>query len=328
MALATFPKFAGIGRTSSLLDEELLILGDDDLGTKGWYISIQKPRDGLLAMKYTIHEHPLRQLTHRHSSLVSKNTLTVLGGKFKSRGKFSKFTWTELSLKWENGSKYHPAFTSACSVKIAADVHIMFGGERNVQNEQISGRRVVKINTTEEKVYQMAEMNQSRVFHDCQLLNESVVLLSGGLPQSQAESSEVLPDELYNITSQRVVKVLDLQESLGRVQHAMIKIGERILAIGGRDSNNTVPSKIAEFNPSTNAWNFLDQELQSTNTSQVAVTPFPVAALDCVPQCRCGIPNRRERIFGGEEAEVRFFFSQFLNSPFLRLILTHGLVHF
>ena len=326
MAISTFPKFAGSGRTSGLLDEELLLLGDDYLGTKGRYLSIQKPRSGLLAMKYTIHEFPLRQSPHQHSSLVSRNTLTVLGGKFKSKGKLSKFTWTELSLKWENGSKYDPTFTSACSVKLGVDVHIIFGGERNVQNQQISGRHVVKISTTEEKVYEMTEMNRSRVFHDCQLLNESVVLLSGGLPRSQAELSEVVPDELYNITSQTVVKVLDLQQSLGRVEHAMVKIGERILAIGGRDSNNTVPSKIAEFNTSTHTWKELDQELHSTNTSQVIATSFPVASLDCVPECRCGVSNRKERIFGGSEAKVRNTFSQLKAFP--RLVLTPGLLHF
>jgi hypothetical protein len=246
----------------------------------------------------------------------------VLGGKFKSKGKLSKFTWTELSLKWENGSKYDPAFTSACSVKLGADVHIVFGGEINVQNQEISGRQVVKINTTEEKVYEMAEMNRSRVFHDCQLLNESVVLLSGGLPQSRAEPSEVQPDELYNITSQKVVKVLDFQQSLRRVHHAMTKIGERILAIGGRDSNNTIPAKIVEFDTSTNAWNELYQELHSRNTSQVVVTPFPVASLDCVPQCQCGVANIRERIFGGGEAKVRNTNSQlkaFFSGGFLPL---------
>ena len=127
MAIATFPKFSGTGRTSSLLDEELLLLGDDDLGTKGRYINIQKPRDGLLAMKYTVEELPLTQSPHQHSSLVSKNTLTVVGGKFKSRGKLSKFTWTELSLKWDNGSKYTSDFIDACSVKLGVDVHIVFG---------------------------------------------------------------------------------------------------------------------------------------------------------------------------------------------------------
>ena len=312
MAIATFPKFSGTGRTSSLLDEELLLLGDDDLGTRGRYISIQKPRDGLLAMKYTVHDLPLTQSTHQHSSLVSKNTLTVVGGKFKSRGKFSKFTWTELSLKWENGTKFSPAFTGACSVKLGVDLHIIFGGERSENGQRISGRQVVKINTTEEKASEMTPMTHSRVSHHCQLLNASVVLVSGGLPQSGEDSSKVLPDELYNITSQEVVKVLDLEKSLRRIQHATIKIGDQILAFGGKDSKNTAPSKIAEFNPTTNAWSELSQELHSSNTSEIVLTSFPASSLDCVPECRCGLSNRKGRIFGGSEAEVRnTFFNHF-----------------
>ena len=78
--ISTFRNFSGIARTLSLLDEELLLLGDDALGTKERYISIQKPRDGLLAMKYTVEELPLTQPLHRHSSLVSGNELTVVGG--------------------------------------------------------------------------------------------------------------------------------------------------------------------------------------------------------------------------------------------------------
>ena len=303
MAITTFPKFSGTGRTSSLLDNELLLLGDDDLGTRGRYISIQEPREGLLAMKYTVHDLPLTQSPHQHSSLVSRNTLTVVGGKFKSRGKLSKFTWTELSLKWENGSKFNLDFINACTVKIGVDVHLIFGGERKVNGEQISGRQVVKINTTEEIANELNSLTYGRVSHDCQLLNESLVLVSGGLPQNGGGT--VLQDELYSITSGEVVKVLDLQQSLGRAQHATIRIGDRILAFGGRDSNNNPSSKILEFNQTENSWNDLDQELHSTNTSELVVTQFPVSSLDCVPECRCGIANRKGRIFGGSEAEVR-----------------------
>ena len=113
------------------------------------------------------------------------------------------------------------------------------------------------------------------------------------------------PDELYDILSQTVVKVLDPQHSLRRIQHAMAKIEDRIWALGGRDSNDNAPSKIAEFNPTTNSWDELAQELHSSNTSELVVTEFPTSALDCVPECTCGIPNRKERIFGGSEAEVR-----------------------
>ena len=312
MAIASFPKFAGIGRTSSLMDEELLLLGDDDLGTRGEYISIQNPRGGLLALKYTVHDIPLTPL-HQHSSLVSRNTLTVVGGKFKSRGQLSKFTWTELSLKWENGSKYTPSLTGACSVKLGVDVHVIFGGERTVDGQQISVREVVKINTTNLIATELNQITHSRVSHDCELLNKSIVLVSGGLTQKVLQ-----PDELYNITgSGEVVKVLDLEHSLGRVQHSMIKIGDRVWALGGRDSNNNAPSKIAEFNSTTSSWNELDQELQSTNTSELIVSQYPVASLDCVPACHCGIANRKERIFGGSEAEVRIT-PAFVNlKPFL-----------
>ena len=43
VAITTFPKFAGLALTASLLDEQLLLLGNDYMGTKGRYISIQKP---------------------------------------------------------------------------------------------------------------------------------------------------------------------------------------------------------------------------------------------------------------------------------------------
>ena len=304
MAIATFPKFAGTGRTFNLLNEELLLLGSDDLGIRGRYISFKKPRNGLLALQYSVEDLPLAHLAHQHSSLVSRNSLTVVGGKFKSRGKLSKFTWTELSLKWENGSVFIPNFIDGCSVKLGVDVHIIFGGERKTNDEQVSGRQVVKINTTEEIAYELNPMNQRRVSHGCQLLNSTVVLVSGGLAKRGGDPSQVLPDELYNITSGNVVLVLDLEQSLQRFQHSVIKVEDRVWALGGKDSSNTVPSKIAEFDQTTKSWNELNQELKSTNTSELVVTPFPVSSLDCVPECRCGVANRNGRIFDGSEAEV------------------------
>ena len=302
MAIATFPKFAGTGMTSSLLDNEIVILGDDNLGTKGRHISVQNPRDGLLAMKYTIQNIPLRQSPQQHSSLVSRNTLTVVGGKFKSRGKFSKFTWTELSLKWENGTNFIASFIDACSVKVGVDMHIIFG------------RDVMKINTTEEIVYKLKPMTHSRVSHDCQLLSTSLVLVSGGLAQRGANPSRILPDELYNITATgEVVKVLDLEQSLRRTHHRLIVIKDRIWALGGKNSDNNVPSKIEEFDPTTNSWNDLKQELQSSNTTELIATPFPASSLDCIPKCHCGIPkNNKERISGGNEAGVNLFSSLYL----------------
>ena len=100
------------------------------------------------------------------------------------------------------------------------------------------------------------------------------------------------------------MKLLDPEQSLRRAQHAMIRVGDRILALGGVAANYNAPSKIAEFSTTTNMWNELTQELHSTNTSELVATPFPTSSLDCVPECQCGIANRKERIFGGSEAEV------------------------
>ena len=82
-------------------------------------------------------------------------------------------------------------------------------------------------------------------------------------------------------------------------------MGDQVLGIGGVDSNKSAPSKIAEFNTATNTWNDLSQELYSSDTSKVVVTPFPVSSLDCVPECQCGLGNREGRIFDGIETKVR-----------------------
>ena len=84
-------------------------------------------------------------------------------------------------------------------------------------------------------------------------------------------------------------------------------MGDQVRAMGGLDSHNKIPSKIVEFNPATNTWNDLGQELQSSDTSELLVTPFPMSSVDCVPKCQCGIGNRLTRIFKGNEAEVRSF---------------------
>ena len=301
MPVTTFPTFGGVGRTSSLLDEELILLGNDYNRTReGRYVSIQKPRDGLLAMQYSIQNIPLKGSPHQHTSLVSKNTLAVVGGKFKSKGKLSKFTWTGLSLHWQSGAKYNPDVAASCAVKLGVDVHIIFGGERKINDQRISESQVVKINTTEEIAYEMKGMQHKRAFHGCALLNSSVVLLSGGLNQSKIQ-----PDELYNIISQKTVKVLDWEHSLRRYNHALTRMGDRIFGVGGIDSNNSAPSKIAEFDAATNTWADLSQELHSRDTSEIVVSPFPAASLDCVPQCQCGVGNREGRIFGGTETKVR-----------------------
>ena len=188
-------------------------------------------------------------------------------------------------------------------MKVGADIHIIIGGNKRVDGEEVSTRQVVKIDTTKEIAHELNPITHSRVYHGCQALNESVILVSGGLPKKGGNPSEVLRDELYNIESQ-VVEVLDSDDSVGRFRHSLARIGNRILALGGKGGSGDVPSNIKEFDPATNSWKNLTQGLHSSNTTELTITSIPAAAIDCPPDCSCGVAKKKGRIFGGSEVEV------------------------
>ena len=335
-------EFAGFGRTSSLLDEELILLGNDGLGTKGHYVSIQKPRNDLLAINYTIENFPLRLYPHEHISLVSKNSLAVVGGKFKSKALLSKFAWRELSLHWQNGSKFIPDFIGSCSVKVAVDVHVIFGGERKDHDQSISGRQVIRVNTSEEIVYVLKPMIHGRVAHDCELLNDSSnqisILVSGGLPLEDKDkpTNTYVQDQqdeiytIYNITSQES-EDLKKDVSLRRHNHALIRMENQVYALGGRNKQDQPTSQIEMFNSTSQRWIQLPKGLQSRNATELVVTAFPTSSLDCVPECQCGQQGGRgsKRIFKGNETEVKWAISNDLVSfVLLRKTPIHGLRRF
>ena len=303
MRIAEFPKFGGEGRTASFLDEELILLGNDGFGTKGSYITIQRPRDGLLAMKYTINDFPLKHFPHQHASLVSRNSLAVLGGKFKSRALLSKYTWTELPLFWNNGSRFYPNQINSCDIKLAPDLHIIFGGGQRGKDLLVHGSsHVLRINTTDHSVSELQPLTLGRLSHSCQLVTNNIVLVSGGLALEGNFQSLVQRDELYNITSQQTVQLLEAEHSLRKFHHTSIRLGDKIYAFGGMDSNNGTSPKIAAFDAENTSWYELSQELHSTNTSELVVSNYPSFSLDCVRECDCGI--RKNRIFDGSETEV------------------------
>ena len=153
---------------------------------------------------------------------------------------------------------------------------------------------------TEEIISAMKPMAYGRYSHGCQLSGRNVVLVTGGYAN---KPHQALPDELYDLISQEVT-VLEPEQSLGRAQHSLVRIGDQILAIGGRDSTGKSLPRIAEFNKATNTWTELDQRLHSTNTTELVVSPYPIASLDCVPECRCGMTRHHTRLFGGSEAKV------------------------
>ena len=282
--VTNLPNYGGIGRTLSLRDQELILLGNNEVGQ---YVSILKPREGLLGMKFLEKVYPLQNLPFQHSSLVSQNTLFVIGGKNRSNGRLSGSKWEAISFTWsEDGSIFDPDFEDACTLKVSLNEHIIFGGKN-------FGNKVVKIDTANLVAIRMKPMSRSRMSHGCQLMNENkVVLLSGGL-----WSNVVQQDELYNIESEEVIKVLNIQQSLARSNHVTIKMGDQIYALGGSTS------RIETFDSSTHSWKNIDRNLLSSDTSEIVVSPFPLISLDC--GCQCGMARKsKERIFDGQQAKV------------------------
>ena len=88
-------------------------------------------------------------------------------------------------------------------------------------------------------------MQYARKSHGCELLNGSLVLLSGGLDQSIIQ-----PDELYNVSSGKVATVLDLKQSLRRSHHSIVRMGTHGNAIvwyrsspaSGRNTSRSCPN--------------------------------------------------------------------------------------
>ena len=88
-----FPKYSGIGRTLSLLDEKIILIGNGDPGSnpnqEDTYVTIENPREGLFGMKYTEKQVLSDGTPYQHVSLVSKNELFVLGGEYQTNRKYS-----------------------------------------------------------------------------------------------------------------------------------------------------------------------------------------------------------------------------------------------
>ena len=308
-----FPKYSGTGWTLSLLDKKIILLGHGDPGSNSnqedTFVSIDNHRDGLFAMKHSEKKVLFDGAPFEHVSLVSRNELFVLGGEYQTNRKYTKDgDWKKTSLK-QDGSNFLPDFIAACSVKIDVNVHIIFGGKK-------SPKGVIKIDTDLEEATEMKPTSLERDFHSCQLVSNKIVILSGGLTWRTLRGGYrrrtiQRQDELYDIESEKVVKVLDVADSLRRYNHKTIKMGDEIFAIGGkartrrpRPPYTPPPLKVKVFNSLTETWYDFSRDLLSSATDQLVLTPYALSSLDCVRECSCGTVTKNTRIFDGSEAEV------------------------
>ena len=320
MALTHFRDFSGRGRTASLLDKQILLIGNNTLsGSEGNFISIQNPRDGLLAMKYTKEAFPTRGSPFQHSALPSENKLSLLGGRYKSRVMFEQNTWKDINLKWEETQKsFVPKFFSACTVQNGIDSFYIFGGAEILDNKTTAVRNtVLHINTTSLMVRKVGAMKRQRMAFGCEVLNKSLILLSGGYSDAANPGQSIEPDEIFNVTHHLLSLVpvedslnstgsilLPMTDSLKRFQHSLIRMNDAVYAFGGITSSNTTTGTIEVFDEATKTWKTHSKNLRSQDSAEVVVLPFPTSSLDCVPECQCGVATTTSRIFNGSDAHV------------------------
>ena len=321
---ARFPLFSGTGRTMSLLDNEIVITGGDAMGTQYAYLSILKPRQGLLAMKYAVKNFPIQGSPHQHSSLGSGNKLVVIGGDHKAKAKLEKFSWNSIRLRWDNETTFSQMLSSSCSVKIARDLFLLIGGVKHLKEGSSVMNTVFKINTTSETVKEEASMMHRRMKHSCEKHSPTSVLISGGIDSTE----NTMEDELYNFLTGQTLIIAGL--SLHRYQHKLVRIEQNIFAFGGLARDGSQPKTVMKF--SSGSWIPTKHQLFSEDTSNLAATSFPISAVDCRTLCECGIPSSNAKIFNGIEAEVKNLRFQYYMvfdriMTFFRRTCIHGLPH-
>ena len=314
MALTHFRNFSGHGRSASLLDRELIILGNKTLsGTGGNYITIQHPRDGLLAIKYTKESFPTRGSPFHHTALGSQNRMTVIGGKYKTRAKLEQYTWLDVDLKWEDSSKgpFSPNFFSACTIKAAQNSFYVFGGAQTLGEVTSVRKTILHINTVSLLVTQVGEMKRPRMSFGCEVLSKGVFLLSGGFSDQSNRLQSIEPDEIFDVASPnyQFENPFPVSQSLMRFQHQMVRMNQTIYAFGGLTGNDSTTDEIKMFDEASKSWGKFDYKLKSKDTGELVAVPFPRSSLDCVTvpeDCKCGQAKSGSRIYGGNDADVRF----------------------
>ena len=297
--IVEFPHFGGEGRSIDLLDDQLVLLGDNKIGGKFEYISIHRPRKGLLGMKFSVDLSLVGNGPHWHTSHSYGNEILAIGGYHQSKARLSNTVWNGLNLHWQNGSSFSRFSSGACKVKLSREVFLLIGGFERVKGSRVALNLMLRLNTTQETVEEMPPIKMSRAFHACEVFNEKI-LISGG---NQGENA--IADEVYSLTT-NTSSLLSMDSSLTRQQHQLLRLGETIFALGGILSNGSKTALVEWFDWSVMKWKHHGQALVSEGTAHLSVTAFPLTAVDCHAGCSCGLVNNKgnSRIVGGTETQV------------------------
>lgn len=324
--LSGIPNKAMRVRSIDLLDNEL-ILGATTVGSEAnWrFMSLHNPRAGLLTNQWTHTKIVGLQAPRNHVTFSFGKSLVYFGGDFKSQsllqnGRKESGEWTPLKLLESDTKDFFDKFTShACSTKLDQNKFLVIGGTHTADNGNSKViPDVFEVNILERKVQKLGEMNRGRTQHACAMISKSIsdengmrssskaILISGGVRVTNDPQTIIRVVELFILDNAESV---DLSNEMlePRFKHQMIKLGEEVLALGGR-TENEITKSIEKFNFNTDSdfdtlrsgrWEAHLRSLRSSSTSNLAVTALPESAVECNTEvCQCGVPPR-ERIIGG-----------------------------
>ena len=300
--VTNLPPFTAHGQMLNLLDNQLVLLGYS-AKEQAWRTSImENPLEGILANNWTSKKTSIDSESRGYDiSYTYLDGVYLSGGQEQKQARLEPETWEHLyERKFSlNGS----SFTSAACKITLQNSQIMFLGGVSINSSEVVNI-VMTINVKQHTAQLKKNLTFARYQHACELINQSHVLISGGFSNLEIESTSltrsVVPDEIYNIETGESQLV---QSSLMRHNHSLIRLASSIFALGGVHANGSLMSAVEKFNTTKNTWSRHPEDLLSDVTAGLAVTSFPVSALDCT-DCKCGRVTKTKRIFGGTTVEV------------------------
>ena len=278
--LAKSEDMSGVGKSVNLLDNQLVLAGYEVEGGSWKSIALEDPRGGLLSSRLSVSSSDLGEAAPRHHiTFVHGHSLYLLGGEQNTQAKLENGVWSNINFKWIDGTPFSSLSSGACSISINRDLFLVLGGFSGSKQQST----VRAVNVTKQTVEERPELKHARAFHTCQILENSLVLVSGG----KNPSGSLIPDELYNPTATgTATQVLTADNSLSRYEHRLVRLEKTVFALGGKDETGQELTSIKKFDTATNTWLDHSQALLSNSTSGMAVTAIPRSAVDCVEECR------------------------------------------
>jgi len=190
----------------------------------------------------------------------------------------------------EQGMNNNRAFF--CAVNIKDRGFLAIGGlsndgngnnvEKSVEYKNVGGSYFGDLNI---HARNMADLNTPRSGHSCAALNgyDESVIVSGGTKGFGHGEAALKGVEILNATQNTWVEVEDM--NMGRFGHALVVIGDKVVALGG---DTKVPSNILdtieEYDISSNSWKVLEKRLKKPRAN-FGFTLVPHSIFDgCVIQ--------------------------------------------